>query len=153
VIARAVTLLKKADFMMNLKKLSSSLLIASTLAVATPAPQANAGIIFAPVAVGIAVLVVGIIYRDTLLIVLDADGNLSQSSLEANLAKKYSFIDDRDVIHGLASAIREKAITAPVIDGKKTVSLSKDEVLNLIAPTGLADLQPAAVEALVQDLE
>ncbi len=141
--------------MKNIKQYSSALLIASTLAFTTPtfAPQAKAGIIFAPVAIGIVMLVIGIIDHNTLLIVLDADGNLSQSSLEKNLAQKYSFIDDRDVIHTLASTIRDKGMSAVEVDGKKTVRLTRNEVLEALAPTGLAELQPAAVEGLIRDLE
>ena len=140
--------------MKKLKRAMTSLLIAASLTVAVPSPQpAQAGIILTPFLVGIVLLVYGIEYHNPLWIVLDADGNLSQDSLEKSLTQTYSFIDDRDVIHNLAAMIREKAIHTPVVDGKKNVTLSKDEVLNILAPTGLADLQPEAVARLVKDLQ
>ena len=139
--------------MKKIKQAFSALVIATMIGSAAPAPQAQAGIILVPFVVGIVFLVIGIEEHDVLLIVLDADGNLSQDALETNLAKKYTFIDDRDVIHNLASAIRDKSISTPVVDGKKNVSLTKAEVLDLLAPTGLASLQPDAVDGLVRDLQ
>jgi hypothetical protein len=139
--------------MKPLKKSISALVIAATLSTSTPAPQAQAGIILAPVAVGIALIILGIHYHNRLMIILDADGNINQQSLEKGLAQKYSFIDNADVIRSLASAIREKAASTAEVDGQRMVRLSRAEVLSILAPTGLADLNPSAVDALIQDLE
>jgi len=140
--------------MNKIKKTVSTLIIAATLGLSASAPQpAQAGIILTPVLVGIVLLVYGIEYNNALWIVLDADGNLPQDALAQNLAAKYPFIDDRDVINNLAIAIREKAVTTPVVEGKKNVTLTQTEVLTILAPTGLADLQPQAVQQLVQDLQ
>ena len=139
--------------MTKIKKTVSTLIIAATLGLSTPSQPAQAGIILTPVLVGIVLLVYGIEYNNALWIVLDADGNLPQDALAQNLAAKYPFIDNRDVINTLAIAIREKAVSTPVVDGKKNVTLTRAEVLNILAPTGLADLQPQAVETLVQELQ
>jgi hypothetical protein len=105
------------------------------------------------VAVGVVLIVLGIYYHNKMLIILDADGNISQSALEQTLADRYSFIDNRDVIRNLAGAIREKAASTVEENGQKNVRLSRGEVLTLLAPTGLADLNPTAVEGLIQDLQ
>ena len=139
--------------MKNFKKVVSAFLIASTLSISASTPPAKAGIILAPAGVGVVLLIVGVIYHNKLMIILDADGNLSQSSLEKGLDAKYSFIDDQDVVRNLASSIREKAASAVEVDGKKLVRLSREEVLDILQPTGLADLQPEAVEGLIRDLE
>jgi hypothetical protein len=140
--------------MKKFKQIVSAGLIATTMTMATPTPKAEAGILLTPFLIGIALIVIGIEVGDVFAIVLDEDGNLSQASLETNLAKKYAFIDDRDVIHNLATSIRNKAMTTPpAADGKKMIRLSRQEVLDVLAPTGLPDLRPDAVEALIADLQ
>jgi hypothetical protein len=143
--------------MKSLKERISAPLLAATLAAtlntATPAPQAQAGVILAPVAVGIALIVLGIHYHNRWMIILDADGNIDQASLEKGLSQKYSFIDNTDVIRNLAASIREKAASTAEVDGTRMVRLSRSEVLSILAPTGLAELNPSAVDALIQDLE
>ncbi len=139
--------------MTRLKKSVSALLVAASLSTAAPTPQAQAGIILTPVAVGVVLIILGIKFHNKLLIILDADGNISQGSLEQSLTEKYGFIDNQDVIRNLASAIREKAASTTEVNGSKTVRLSRGEVLSIIAPTGLADLNPSAVEGLIQDLQ
>ncbi len=139
--------------MKYIKQTFSVLVIMALMSVAMPTRQAKAGIIFFPVGVGIALLIIGLVYHDTLLIILDADGNVSQNAIEQSLSKKFSFIDDRAVIGNLATAIRAKADVAPLIEGKKMVSLTSDEVLQIIEPTGLAELNPNAVKQLIQELK
>lgn len=139
--------------MRNLKKSVSALVIAATLSTAAPAPQAQAGVILTPMAVGIALILLGVHYHNKLMIILDADGNMNQQSLEKVLAQKYAFIDNSDVVRNLASAIRGKAASIPEVDGQRMVRLSRSEVLSILAPTGLAELNPSAVDALIQDLE
>ncbi len=139
--------------MKNLKKSVSALVIAATLSSSAPTPQAQAGVILTPMAVGIALIILGIHYHNKLMIVLDADGNINQQSLEKGLAGKYAFVDNADVIRNLASAIRDKAASTAEVDGQRIVRLSRSEVLSILAPTGLAELNPSAVDALIQDLE
>ncbi len=139
--------------MKKIKKFFASLIIAATLVNTTPAPQAQAGIILVPVLIGIVFLVIGIENNDVLLIVLDADGNLPQDALEQNLSKKYSFIEDRDVVRNLATIIREKAKVTPVVNGQRLVTLAPTDVLTVLEPTGLAVLQPELVSGLIKDLQ
>jgi hypothetical protein len=135
------------------KKAVSALLIAGTLGM-VQASTAQAGIVFLPAGVGVAFLIIGLVYNDALLIILDADGNLAQDKLEAALAQKFPQIQDRDVLANLASAIRAKAAVTPADkDGRKTISLDRDQVLSILAPTGLADLDPAAADAIVAQLQ
>ena len=140
--------------MTKLKKTVSAFMIASSLGVANPgAPEAQAGIILTPVAVGVVLIILGIHYHNKLLIILDADGNLSQGALEQTLADRYDFIDNQDVITQLATLIREKSASSVEENGRKTVRLDRGEVLSILAPTGLADLNREAVEQMIKDLE
>lgn len=146
-------MLHSAFIMKNVKQMFSVLLIMAMMSVALPTRQAKAGIIFFPVGVGIALLIIGLVYHDTLLIILDADGNISQNAIESALTKRFSFIDDRAVIGNLATAIRAKADTTPMVGGKKMVSLTSNEILQIVEPTGLAELQPASVQQLIHELQ
>jgi hypothetical protein len=139
--------------MKKIKKLIATLVIAGTIGNVAPAPQAQAGIILLPVIIGYWILLQGIATNNIALVLLGADGNMKQDALENFLAQNYGFIEDRDVISQLAYSIREKAAITPVVDGKMNVTLSKDEVLKILAPTGLADLEPVAVAKLIQDLQ
>ncbi len=137
-----------------IKRALSVLLIAATCSVALPARQANAGIILLPFGIGVLLVIMGAVYNDAGLLLLDADGNVKQDALESALAKKYSFIDDRAVVSNLALAIREKAASAEADkNGQKIAALSRAEVLNILAPTGLVELDPAAVEQVISDLQ
>jgi hypothetical protein len=140
----------------NLKKTVAAALVGGVLTTSTVAPvqQAQAGLIFLPAGVGVVLLILGVIYDDLLLIILDADGNLNQDALEKVIAQKYPMIEDRDVVRALASAVREKAASVQADgEGRKQVSLSREEVLSLLAPTGMAELNPEAAEQIVRDLQ
>ena len=139
--------------MNKIKKFIATLVIAGTIGNVAPAPQAQAGIILLPVIIGYWIILKGIATNNLALVLLGADGNMKQDALENFLAQSYGFIEDRDVISQLAYTIREKAAITPVVDGKLNVTLSKDEVLHILAPTGLADLEPDAVAKLIQDLQ
>jgi hypothetical protein len=139
---------------MNLKKSVSALLIASSLTMAAPARQAQAGAIFTPAGVGIVVLVIGIVYHNVLLIVLDQDGSANHDQLATALGQRFPAIEDREVLNNMADAIRGKAESTVANEkGEKMVNFSREEVLNLIAPTGLAEINPAAAEQIVADLK
>ena len=141
------------SIMNRVKKFLATLAIAGTIGNVAPAPQAQAGIILLPVVIGYWIIIAGLAQNNIALVLLGADANLKQDSLEKVLSDSYRFIDDRDVISNLATAIREKAAGTPVVDGKINVSLTKNEVLAILAPTGLAELQSDAVAKLVQDLQ
>lgn len=141
---------------MKIKKLVSSLLIAGTLVASQAASRpADAGIIFFPFGVGVVLLIVGLVDHDSTLIILDADGQMNHDQLVQKLAKSFPAIDqDRDVLENLAGAIRAKAAsTAPDAKGQVMVSLSADQVLSILAPTGLADTNPAAAQQIVSALQ
>ena len=139
--------------MKKIKKFIATLVIAGTIGNVAPAPQAQAGIILLPVIIGYWILLQGIATNNIALVLLGADGNMKQDALENFIAQNYGFIEDREVISQLAYSIREKAAITPVVDGKMNVTLSKDEVLKILSPTGLADLEPVAVAKLIQDLQ
>jgi hypothetical protein len=139
--------------MQKIKKAVSALLVAGVLAAAPVAP-AQAGIILAPTGVGLIVLIIGLVYGDPLLIILDADGNLSQDSLAKALDAKYPQINDSDVTAAMAAKIREKAIsTTANAKGEKNVTLNRAELSEILAPTGLEEANSAAFEQIVSDLQ
>jgi hypothetical protein len=111
-------------------------------------------LIFLPTGVGLIVLIIGLVNNDPLLTILDADGSVSQDALSRSLAAKYPAIDDANVTSALAQAIRAKAaVTTADAQGRKTVTLGRDEVMQILAPTGLAEINPAAAEQIVRDLQ
>lgn len=204
-------------------KLTVAALVAALVVSTAQAPKAEAGIILSPVGVGVVLFVLGVVHHNPYLIVLDADGSMSQSSLEATFAHTYPFIDNQDAIRNLAALVKEKAEIAAEkdkggkeepakcdpkstkcdaalashkdkggkeepakcdpktekcdasladhkdkggkeepakcdpkstkCDAKIVIRLSADEVLAVLEPTGLADLQPESVQALIKDLE
>jgi hypothetical protein len=139
--------------MKKIKKFLAALLIATSIGQVAPAPRAEAGIILLPIIIGYWIILRGIETNNLAMVLLGKDGNLQQESLEKVLFDQYPFIEDRDVVRSIAMSIREKAMNAPVVDGKKIVTLSRGEVLSLLAPTGLPELQPQAVEKMIQDLQ
>lgn len=139
--------------MQKIKKAVSALLIAGVLAAAPVAP-AKAGLILSPVGVGLVVLVIGLVYGDPFLIILDADGNASQDSLTSALDAKYPQIGDADVTAALAAKIREKAASIAANEkGEKNVTLTRAELSEVLAPTGLEEANTAAFEQIVSDLK
>ena len=136
------------------KKFISPILVAATLAagVSVTSPQeTQAGIILAPFVIGIVLIVVGIEENRLGLLVLGQDGLANRDQLSAKLQEKYG-LEDQAVAQQFADVIRSKAAVAPVdTKGAKTVTLSRDEVMNILAPTGLDDLNPNLVEQMVSD--
>jgi len=135
-----------------LKKILSSLVIAATLSMGVSSPQsAQAGIILSPVVIGIVLIVIGIEDNNLGLVVLGEDGAVNRDQLAAKIQAKYG-LEDQAVAAAFADTIRAKALTAPVdAKGAKTVNLSKDEVLSILAPTGLDVLNPDLVQKMVTD--
>jgi hypothetical protein len=89
---------------------------------------------------------------DPILVGLDADGNVSREALVRDLVRTYDFIDDREVVLGLAQAIAAKAEAAPRADGRRRVSLTRDEIIQILEPSGLGERKPAEVGQLMRDL-
>ena len=104
--------------------------------------------------IGIILLIIGLVYGDPVLIILDADGNASQDSLASALDAKYSQINDADVTQALAAKIREKAASTVANEkGEKNVTLTRAELSEILAPTGLEEVNSAAFEQIVSDLK
>lgn len=135
--------------MKALKKTISALALAATLTIA-PAPKANAGIILVSVGVGIIFIVMGAVNDDLFLLILD--GNDQQSQVQQILAERHSFIDDQQALNDLAAAITNKITNAGEITEEVEIKLSEEEILNILAPTGLIELEPVKVQALIADL-
>lgn len=150
-----------------MKKLVSSLVLASILFTALPSKRAEAGILviagsiavsgnnmavgMGGGAVGFAIVLIGL-SGGLPLVVLGTDGSISQDKLESSLNEKYSFIGDRDVTSELASMIKAKAEAATPVNDKIEVKLSREEVLEVIRPTSLLETHPKEVEAMIQEL-
>lgn len=92
-----------------------------------------------------------IIAASILLIVLDERVNASTQT-EAALSDRYSFIEDRSVIANLADAMAIKAESAPLIEGSKLVQLTREEILDILAPTDVVENHAAQVEAMIAEL-
>lgn len=87
------------------------------------------------------------------LMVLD-DSSAQASQLEAQLAERYSFIEDRAVVSDLAQAILAKVDAAPAAqDGSRISQLSRDEIVDILAPTDVMENHPEQVEAMVAELQ
>lgn len=140
----------------RLKQFVSVSLIAATLATSSQvvAPQpAQAGVILFMAAIGFPLIIIGAIENRTWLIILDQDGGMPRDQLALALGSQFPEIEDRQVLLALASALRAKALNiAPNTRGEKLVSLTRAEILEILAPTGLLELDPAAVERIVTDL-
>jgi hypothetical protein len=134
------------------KKVLSPLLIAATLTAGMmkPAP-AEAGIILTPLVLGVVILVVGLEEHNLGLTILGQDGNLNRDQLAAKIQAQYN-LEDPAVAQQFADAINAKAAATPVAtNGTKTISLSQDEVMSILAPTGLDVLNPSLVQQMVTD--
>ncbi len=138
--------------MKRIKNLMMSAVLATTLFAAIPAPKANAGLILLPTGVGVVILIIGVL-RDRLgLIILDADQANVQSQIEQKLGEKYSFIDDAQALKDLAAVVTSK-ISLDQTQDQIEVKLSRQEILDILAPTGLAELENDKVEALIADFQ
>lgn len=126
---------------------------------ASPERDAHAGLFLTPVyGIGVPIVVFALLYDGEWsvkipLIFLDSEGNPRQGALEGGLASRYPFIDDHAVIADLASAIRARAAaTRADAQGRKAVRLGREQVLEILEPTGLVELEPEKVEGLIADL-
>ncbi len=129
------------------------LLAAPVIALAltmTPASKAHAGIILAPTGVGIILIVLGVMRDNLTLLILD--GSSAQSNIEKELSRRYTFIDDQQAIRDLAGAITKKFEAQGKITQEVEIKLDKGEILDILAPTGLIELQPAKVQNLINEL-
>lgn len=97
------------------------------------------------------VALVGTFIANPLLIVLSEDGSLSHSDLENVLTERYSFLNDREVISGLASALKLKVkAQKPERNGTTLISLSEAEVKAILAPL---DLKSVEIATVINDLK
>ena len=138
--------------MKSLKKIIAGLALSVTLFTAVPAPQAQAGLILLPTGVGVVILIIGAIQNRLGLIILDGSTAVADQ-IQDSLATKYPFIDDQVALADLAKLIAEKIDVADLSGEQVELKLSRQEILNVLAPTGLATLEAQKVEALISDLE
>jgi len=134
-----------------LKKIATTIALATTLFTTVPAPKANAGLILLPAGVGVVLIVLGVVYDRLGLFILDGEQTL-QDQLATQISEKYSFIDDAQAVKELASLIASKVESADLNADKTVVSVSREEILKILAPTGLVELETLKVEALIKDL-
>lgn len=167
---------------MNLKRIVSCLLIATTLTTAMP-KKAEAGFVIGGSGVtmviagdkpalygtgagmaavgmltfitGTAMIIMGtpLLPVGVALFVLSEDGSLPQSDLEKIIAMKYPFIQEADVIQDLAILIKEKAEAQEYVNDQKFVTVSEEEVHALLAHTDLPETSPEQVQILVNELK
>ena len=143
----------------NLKKSVSTLMIGAALGTATmtaPTPNANAGILLAPIGIGIILIVVGLLDKSLGLVILsNPDGSISQDSLSSNLMQKYQSLGmDNQTASDLASMIKEKASATQVdANGKVAVNFSKAELSDGLRASNVESDNTALFAQLSQDLQ
>ena len=72
------------------------------------------------------------------LMILDADGSIPQDSIAGVFATKYPFIDNPDVLHGLATAVTMKfKVQQKLADTQVRASLSPDDTHAILASANL----------------
>jgi hypothetical protein len=87
------------------------------------------------------------------LMILD-DSSAPASQLEAELAERYRFIEDRAVVADLAQAILAKVDAAPAAqDGTRVTQLSRAEIVEILAPTDVMENHADQFEAMVAELQ
>ena len=83
------------------------------------------------------------------LIIMNADGRVSQDVLAQTLAKAYPFIDNGETLSDLAKTIRAKVPPAGAGESKSFVSLSESETRSALMS---ADLSEEQIQKVVNDL-
>lgn len=83
------------------------------------------------------------------LVLLDAEKELNRSVLTKQLATHYPFINNEDITSELSEKIISRYDELKTLD-LTTVSLSENEVLEIIAPLDLTDVE---VNTLIKDLK
>ena len=116
-------------------------------------PQsAQAGIFLFPAGgLGLYFIIMGAVYDRPGLIILKNDKNEQMKNF---IAEKYPTLDDVDVIEELALAINSKVESTDANEkGEIKVQLSKEEVEDILAPSGLLDLDPELSQKIIEDLK
>lgn len=86
-------------------------------------------------------------------LVLDADGNLSENNLTQNFQKAYPALDSSSASR-LAERILGKAgALNPDLDGRIFVQLSRGEVESDLASSGILEADPGLFDRIARDLE
>lgn len=150
--------------MMKIKKMTTTLALALTLLIGSSltAPKADAGILtmaggiasnnVAGVVTGGFVTWAGFAIADMArtnpwgfvgfaLIVLDANQPLTNDGIEQFIAKKYPFIDDREVISDLATLVKTKIVSSGALNTSMNVRIPAIEVRKILANTSLSEEQ------------
>lgn len=159
-----------------IKKMMAVMLVAGVLQLVIPAKKAEAGIVAAGITMifaggndvdsalsqgGMMVFGVGFVLGAIThgfgggtgwLIMLDADGNMNQDQMAQNLAARYDFIDNSEVINGLAATIKTKFPSELKLDDDQSyyVSLSENETRATLAG---ADLSEEEIAFVANDLK
>jgi hypothetical protein len=129
-----------------MKRFFVSMIAALMIFTAMPKKEAKAGIILAPVAVGIVLIVLGAVYHDGLLLILDEDN--TNSVMASELASKYGKLTSNPaVFNDLAELIVSK--TPSNLVERTEIALTEDEIYGAL---GAAAANEALVEALKADL-
>lgn len=88
-----------------------------------------------------------------LLLVLDQEVGAS-AQLEGALLERYPFIEDRNVIGDLAAALEDGADPAAAREqGARKMSLAREKIFEILAPTDLLETRAEQTEQLIKDLE
>ena len=129
-----------------LKKFLAFVMMFSLLNVAIPQKKAEAGLIVANTRLGVAFIVIGLIYGNLGLVILGEEG--AENTMAANLANKYGHLSsNQDAFNGLAGLILSK--TPANFVGELELSFSREEIEESL---GAAAANQELVEAVAADL-
>jgi hypothetical protein len=154
----------------RLKKTVSVLMLGAALStgvLTASAPQADAGIILAPVGVGFVVLYFGLVEHRAWMIVLGTQGTTTQTDLGTALAQKYPTLDS-NTVNELATAITTQATSptattnttttttttgATTTHTAVTVTMTRDQLSTALKDTNVEFDQPGVFNQIAMDLQ
>lgn len=138
---------------MKLNRVFCSALLFVSISTAQSQP-ARAGLMMLPfLPISIPVMYYGVKWGLVAVFLLSSEGGRTHDQLVATLAERFPQIEDRQVLENLALAIRQEEAKTPADSaGNKLIRLERAQVLELLAPTGLVELEPAIVGQIIHDL-
>lgn len=105
-----------------------------------------------PLFVGFLSVMAGVpvgIFKVYMFMALGANGQLSQTQLQQNLAEQYNFLDNQEIVVDLAAQIKHKYELVKDEHGTAIVSLSEADIRKTLEPAALSESE---IQQVVRDL-
>ena len=142
------------------KNFASVLTIGAVLgsaAMSVGSPSADAGIILAPIGIGIILIIVGVADQSLGLVILsNNDGSLKQDSLTTDLMNKYQHLGiDTQTASDLGLLISRKYqnVRATASNARVSINLTKEELAIGLRASNIEADNPALFNQLIIDLK